>query len=232
MGIKYSHCVLIKTEWAISTYQVNDQRQVDDCIKQVTYQAYFNEDECEAKCMCGLFEMRGILCRHILAIFSAKDVRLLPSKYIMDRWRKDIISRYAFIRSNYDDLNNKPATGRYSTLIKICYEVAKNAAESKDNFMDMTQKLQSMNLVYTKSKSQSALANTCIEGIDIEIGSLKKVLNLHVVRGKGKPPSKRMIPTIEKVGRKSQTKNKQSKTSGKRKRKNVFNVFMSLAFYA
>ncbi|XP_042983189.1 protein FAR-RED IMPAIRED RESPONSE 1-like [Carya illinoinensis] len=67
MGIIYSHCVLIKTEGAITTYQVNDQRQVEDCIKRSTLQAYFNEDECEAKCMCGLFEMRGIICRHILA---------------------------------------------------------------------------------------------------------------------------------------------------------------------
>ncbi|XP_042960040.1 protein FAR-RED IMPAIRED RESPONSE 1-like [Carya illinoinensis] len=160
MGIIYSHCVLIKTEGVITTYQVNDQRQVEDCIKRSTLLAYFNEDECEAKCMCGLFEMRGIICRHILAIFVARDVRVLPEKYIMDRWRKDIKRRYALIRSSYDDLSGKPAASRYSSLIKICYEVATNAAESEDKTLDMTRKLQAVNLIFTKSKSQATIANT------------------------------------------------------------------------
>ncbi|XP_042969099.1 protein FAR-RED IMPAIRED RESPONSE 1-like [Carya illinoinensis] len=99
MGIIYSHCVIIKTEGAITTYQVNDQREVEDGIKKSTLQAYFNEEECEAECMCGLFEMRGIICRHILSIFAARDVQELPEKYIMERWKKDIKHRYALIRA-------------------------------------------------------------------------------------------------------------------------------------
>ncbi|KAG2693966.1 hypothetical protein I3760_08G119400 [Carya illinoinensis] len=103
MGIIYSHCVIIKTEGAITTYQVNDSREVEDGIKKSTVHAYFNEEECEAKCMCGLFEMRGIICRHMLSIFATKDVQVLPEKYIMERWRKDIKRRYVLIRSSYDD---------------------------------------------------------------------------------------------------------------------------------
>ncbi|XP_042983323.1 protein FAR-RED IMPAIRED RESPONSE 1-like [Carya illinoinensis] len=162
MGIIYSHCVIIKTEGAIITYQVNDQREVEDGIKKSTLQAYFNKDECETKCMCGLFEMRGIICRHILSILAARDVQVLPEKYIMERWRKDIKRRYALIRNSYDDLSGKPAATWYS-----------------------------------------------------ETGSSNKVLSHRVVRGKGRPPSKRKQPTIEKL----QTKNK--KASGKRQRLNA-----------
>ncbi|KAF5477038.1 hypothetical protein F2P56_003717 [Juglans regia] len=221
MGIIYSHCILIKTEGAISTYQVNDQLQVEDSIKRVTYQAYFNEDECEAKCMCGLFEMRDILCRHILAIFSVKDVRSVPWKYIMDRWRKDIKRRYALIRSSYDDLSGNPAAGRYSNLIKLCYEVATNAAEDEDDSMDMVQKLQAMNLLYSKTKAQPALPKESTLVNEVEVRSSKKVLSPRVVRGKGRPPSKRLTPAIEKVTKKSQAKNKQSETGAKRRRKNA-----------
>ncbi|KAF5480245.1 hypothetical protein F2P56_001008 [Juglans regia] len=138
MEIIYSHCVVIKTEGAITTYQVNDQRVVEDGIKKSTLQAYFNEDECEAKCMCGLFEMREIICRHILSIFAARDVQVLPEKYIMERWWKDIKRRYALIRSSYDDLSGKPAASRYSGLIKLCFQVATYACESEDNSLDMT----------------------------------------------------------------------------------------------
>ncbi|XP_041025389.1 protein FAR1-RELATED SEQUENCE 9-like [Juglans microcarpa x Juglans regia] len=193
MGIIYSHCVVIKTEGAITTYQVNDQRVVEDDIKKSTLQAYFNEDECKAKCMCGLFEMRGIICRHILSIFAARDVQVLPE--------------------NYDDLSGKPAASRYSGLIKLCYQVATNACENEDNSLDMTQKLKAMNDIYTKSKPQATVASTHAS-IDAETGSSKKVLSPRVVRGKGRPPSKRRQPTIEKL----QTKNK--KAGGKRQRKN------------
>ncbi|XP_042950256.1 protein FAR-RED IMPAIRED RESPONSE 1-like [Carya illinoinensis] len=160
MRIIYSHCVIIKIEGAITTYQVNDQREVEDDIKKLTLQAYFNEDECEAKCMCGLFEMRGIICKYILSIFAARDVQELPEKYIMERWRNDIKRRYALIRSSDDDLSGKPAASRYSGLIKLCYKIATNACESEDNSLDITQKLKTMNSIYTKSKPQATVAST------------------------------------------------------------------------
>ncbi|XP_042947868.1 protein FAR1-RELATED SEQUENCE 9-like [Carya illinoinensis] len=216
MGIIYSHCVIIKTGGAITTYQVNDSREVEDGIKKSTVQAYFNEEECEAKCMCGLFEMRGIICRHMLSIFAARDVQVLPEKYIMERWRKDIKRRYVLIRSSYDDLSGKPAAIRYFGLIKICYEVATNACESEENSLDMTEKLTAMNSIYSKTKSQATVASTHISA-DAEIGSSRKVLSPRVVRGKGRPPSKRKQPTIEKL----QAKNK---ASGKRQRKNAISL--------
>lgn len=61
MGMIYCHRILMKTEGAILTFAVNDQLQFEGSIKRVTYMAYFNQDECEAYCVCGLFQMRGIL---------------------------------------------------------------------------------------------------------------------------------------------------------------------------
>ncbi|XP_042983210.1 protein FAR1-RELATED SEQUENCE 5-like [Carya illinoinensis] len=182
------------------SFNFNDQKEVENGIKKSTLQAYFNEEECEAKCMCGLFEMRGIIYRHILSIFAARDVQELPEKYIME--------------SSYDDLSGKPAASRYSGLIKLCYEVATNACESEDNSLDMTDKLKAMNSIYNKSKPQATVASTHTS-IYAETGSSKKVLSPHVVRGKGRPPSKRRQPTIEKL----QTKNK--KAGSKRQRKSA-----------
>jgi hypothetical protein len=42
-----------------------------------------------AKCGCQLFEFLGILCRHILVIFQAKNVIQIPSHFILHRWTKD-----------------------------------------------------------------------------------------------------------------------------------------------
>lgn len=40
-------------------------------------------------CACHLFEFKGILCQHILAIFQKKYVHKIPSKYILPRWTKE-----------------------------------------------------------------------------------------------------------------------------------------------
>ncbi|KAF5463153.1 hypothetical protein F2P56_019089 [Juglans regia] len=151
MGMIYCNSHLYKTEGAISMYQVSDQVH-DDFIKPVTFSVYFNEDECEAKCICGLFEMRGILCRHILTVFSAKNVQSLPLKYIVDRWRKDLKRRYTFLQNSYDDLSGKPDAHRYSCLLKRCYEVLTIALSSDDHFVDMMRQLDVMDEKYSMAK--------------------------------------------------------------------------------
>ncbi|WVZ60298.1 hypothetical protein U9M48_010343, partial [Paspalum notatum var. saurae] len=42
-----------------------------------------------AQCSCCKFENSGILCRHILRLFLALDVRAIPEIYILKRWTKE-----------------------------------------------------------------------------------------------------------------------------------------------
>ncbi|XP_041026885.1 protein FAR-RED IMPAIRED RESPONSE 1-like [Juglans microcarpa x Juglans regia] len=118
-GMIYCHCRFEKMDGVIATYLVDDQVKAKDFIKEVMYPLYFKETECEAKCLCGLFEMRGIICRHILAIFSAKKVRELPEKYILDWWRKDIKRKYTISLSSYDVADQRPKTVRYKRILKL-----------------------------------------------------------------------------------------------------------------
>ncbi|XP_062147753.1 uncharacterized protein LOC133856714 [Alnus glutinosa] len=74
-----------------------------------TFVWLFNDDECDVKCTCRLFEFRGIMCRHALIVLTLiKSVEELPSKYILDRWRKDLKRKYTFVKSSYDDLSGNP----------------------------------------------------------------------------------------------------------------------------
>lgn len=47
-----------------------------------------NVDEQVACCSCKMFEFEGILCRHVLAVFKATNVFILPQKYILKRWTR------------------------------------------------------------------------------------------------------------------------------------------------
>ncbi|XP_042958009.1 protein FAR1-RELATED SEQUENCE 5-like [Carya illinoinensis] len=88
---------LHSSDGVTSTYVLEDEVRIKEFTKQVTYSVDFNVDDCNAKCSCGLFQMRGILCRHILAVFKTMGIKLLPDQYILDRWRKDIKRRYTSI---------------------------------------------------------------------------------------------------------------------------------------
>ncbi|XP_042974615.1 uncharacterized protein LOC122306247 [Carya illinoinensis] len=158
----------------IATYSVDDEVKAEDFIKEVTYTVLFNEAECEAKCLCGLFEMQGIICRHILAIFLARK---------------------------------RLETVRYKRLLKICYEVITNACTEDGHTEDMVSKLYAMNEVYCTSKPHNIDSSVGVSTVNAATeGSSKKMLSPHVVRGKGRPPCKRRMSTMEEQIRKKKTK--------------------------
>ncbi|KAF5756200.1 putative Zinc finger, SWIM-type, MULE transposase domain, FHY3/FAR1 family [Helianthus annuus] len=49
----------------------------------------FNPLEMKAVCSCHMFESSGIICRHALSVFRAKNVLTLPSEYVLKRWSRD-----------------------------------------------------------------------------------------------------------------------------------------------
>ncbi|XP_035549763.1 protein FAR1-RELATED SEQUENCE 5-like [Juglans regia] len=84
---------LLTSDGVMKSYLLEDEVRIEEFTKPVTFLVDFNEEDCSAKCSCGLFQMRGILCRHILAVFKCNGIKSLPDRYILDRWRKDIKRR-------------------------------------------------------------------------------------------------------------------------------------------
>ncbi|XP_047308640.1 protein FAR1-RELATED SEQUENCE 9 [Impatiens glandulifera] len=52
-------------------------------------QVRFDSFEMQANCSCQMFEFSGIICRHILTIFRAKNVLTFPSAYLLKRWTRN-----------------------------------------------------------------------------------------------------------------------------------------------
>ncbi|KAK9740931.1 hypothetical protein RND81_03G072000 [Saponaria officinalis] len=57
----------------------------------------------EYKCGCKLFEFKGIVCRHIIKCLDVLGVKVIPDKYILARWRMDLVRGYENIRVGYYD---------------------------------------------------------------------------------------------------------------------------------
>ncbi|KAG6707819.1 hypothetical protein I3842_06G051300 [Carya illinoinensis] len=213
---------LLKKDGAVKTYLVEDEVHVEDFTKLVTYSVDFCDVDTATKCSCGLFQIRGILCRYILAVFKCNGIKVLPNQYFLDRWRKDIKRRYTLIDSNYDTGVQRADANRYSTLLNICYKMITHAAGSKKHTEDATQKLHAMIELY--SENQEPPSRTCTGSNVISTlpknptcADSQKVLNPLVVRGKGRPPSLRRASTMEKEVRKVKAKAKKALVKGKRK---------------
>ncbi|XP_059461771.1 protein FAR1-RELATED SEQUENCE 5-like [Corylus avellana] len=114
------HCnnSLLKSEGAISTYQVVETCQShENHMTDKTFIVFFNEDEFEVKCTCAKFEFRGIICKHSISVLVTKKVTMLPPRYILDRWRKDIKRKYTLIKSSNDVFVSSSGAQRYDKML-------------------------------------------------------------------------------------------------------------------
>ncbi|XP_018852838.2 protein FAR-RED IMPAIRED RESPONSE 1-like [Juglans regia] len=80
-GMISCNCIPGTIEGCISTFNVLDEISTDDHVKTVQYVVYYNEEECDIKCTCALFEMRGIICRHVFKVCQMKKIHMLPERY-------------------------------------------------------------------------------------------------------------------------------------------------------
>ncbi|XP_059460602.1 protein FAR1-RELATED SEQUENCE 5-like isoform X2 [Corylus avellana] len=134
--VLYCSGSLLKSEGGISTYQVTERVEINDAYtKKVCFNVYYNEPSCEVSCSCCWFQSRGILCRHAISVLTTLDVTVLPEKYFLNRWRKDLKRKYKFIKSSHDPLSGNPSAERYFDLCKDMFVLASIGATTVDNYM-------------------------------------------------------------------------------------------------
>ncbi|KQJ90913.1 hypothetical protein BRADI_4g34550v3 [Brachypodium distachyon] len=138
-GKIYCYPTQVNKEGSLFTFRVREDRKIffegeDGEIKDKRiiseFAVLFDQGECDVQCGCRLFEFRGILCSHILSVLALMEITEVPSRYILQRWRKDFKRKHTFIKCSYDDMLNTPLVQRYDNLCKRSREVAENGAES------------------------------------------------------------------------------------------------------
>lgn len=107
------------------------------------YIVEFSPSETTATCSCQMFEYSGILCRHILIVFSELGVNMLPSRYILKRWTRNakdegisgINQRVVKDEEKDDSQSNsqdcqQSLTWRYNSLCREAIKFAEDGATS------------------------------------------------------------------------------------------------------
>ncbi|CAO2823503.1 unnamed protein product [Amaranthus hypochondriacus] len=92
----------------------------------------FNSLETNASCSCQMFEFSGIVCRHVLAVYRAKNVLTLPSKYLLKRWSRNAKGGAILDeRSMQETVNSQqPLTTRYNNLRLQAIKFVEDGAKS------------------------------------------------------------------------------------------------------
>ncbi|KAJ4979315.1 hypothetical protein NE237_010095 [Protea cynaroides] len=111
----------IEGDGATSTYRV---AKFEDDHK--AYIVTLNVPEMRASCSCRMFEFSGILCRHVLTVFTVTNVLTLPSHYILKRWTRNAKSWAGSDERSGDLQGQETMTARYNNL---CREAIKYAEE-------------------------------------------------------------------------------------------------------
>lgn len=175
-----------------------DEISTDDHIKTLHFCVYYNEEEVEVKCTCALFQMRGILCRHALRVCQLKKINVLPDVYVLDRWRNDLNRTYTLLRSSYDDQWDRADARNYERVLKICSKLETKISSDNEKISAFLRVVDEFETKCEGSTLESAYEQTKAKA-NVVLDKGKKILNPNVVRGKGRPPSKRKVPPVEKL---------------------------------
>ncbi|XP_074267044.1 protein FAR1-RELATED SEQUENCE 7-like [Silene latifolia] len=104
----YSHKVLEEfqeeVKYSIDTCKIRgfseagslEVTTVRDANRDRNYQVTYCQDTFKATCSCRMLERKGIICRHVIWIYSSNGVKKIPELYVVNRWCKDEIRMKMF----------------------------------------------------------------------------------------------------------------------------------------
>lgn len=119
----------IEGDGAISTFRV---AKFEDDNK--AYIVTLNYSEMRANCSCQMFEYSGILCRHVLTVFTVTNVLTLPSAYILKRWTRNAKSGGGLDERNGDSHGQESLTLRYNSICREAIRYAEEGATATETY--------------------------------------------------------------------------------------------------
>lgn len=141
----------------------------------------FNVTEQIASCSCKMFEFEGILCRHVLAVFKAANVFILPQRYILKRWTrnaKDEAMLDALPSVETQGNSQKGKNLQYNILYQEAIKCAEEGLASDHIFKVALNALREarINIIGAKKNAMNApkldtMASTSSRGDDTSIAS-------------------------------------------------------------
>nr|KAJ0209844.1 hypothetical protein LSAT_V11C400183770 [Lactuca sativa] len=101
-------------------------------------------EEKEINCSCEHFKCIGVLCRHAFTIMMRCGVKEIPERYILKRWRKDVISRnyrFSSVQSDSGDCENVKLVNDSYYSFESCLDIVTDDKKRLTLFAEKQQML-------------------------------------------------------------------------------------------
>ncbi|XP_051206829.1 protein FAR1-RELATED SEQUENCE 6-like [Lolium perenne] len=219
----YCERKLIQKEGTIEMYEITEDVLIDaetGWRKDVVYHAYFNVEDFEVKCSCRHFEFRGIFCSHVLSVLTHKKIKEVPSRYILDRWTKNVKRKHNFIKCSYGGMEDTPVAKRFDMLCTSFHPVAEIGAMSDDSCNALIEELRTLKIKFSSNSSpdnNEEQLGTQEGALSNEKTTSKTILSPIAVRCAGRPPSLRKESNIDKLIREAKARKKKAEQMEKKK---------------
>ena len=170
----------------------------DDTVSGRFFEVRFSSSECLVGCVCRMFKFRGILCRHALFVLFQESVTVLPDRYILDRWRKDIKRKHTYVSTCTDDVQHNPVLEMYEKLHRLAVGMLEIWAESVENFNILEKLLIDLKDNFSRScDKQSSSQRKNSVGAAPDVVRTEIVGSPMVVKRKGRSRMKRLKSSME-----------------------------------
>ncbi|XP_021731255.1 protein FAR1-RELATED SEQUENCE 1-like [Chenopodium quinoa] len=110
------------------------------------YRVCYDSNTYEASCECKHFQFHGIICRHMIYVYDHCGVSIVPEKYILRRWRKDIQSKHTRVKVAYHDPLKTDEARQYHKLMGMYEPIYSKASACKEGVEAVAELLQLMDL--------------------------------------------------------------------------------------
>lgn len=185
----YTRKVFMKFQQELVETLANPATKIDDAGAITTYHVAkfgeehkahtvrFNTFELTANCSCLMFEFSGIICRHVLSVFRAKNVLTLPSQYILKRWTRNAkTGGGGTIEENPLELpsnSQESLTMRHNSLRQEAIKFVEEGAKSIHSYnvamnalKEAAKKVSAAKKKNTDKTQVTNMVNGCNQGVD------------------------------------------------------------------
>ncbi|KAK9740303.1 hypothetical protein RND81_03G025400 [Saponaria officinalis] len=121
----------------VTTIEDSDNRIL---VRKKKFSVQYNALTSDVRCICKLFERRGLICRHNCWVFSNKLMKTIPEKYILQRWSKNALrgpiydlNRNVIENYNLADESQLEMSNVWSDFYYVISMVAKKEADVLKN---------------------------------------------------------------------------------------------------
>ncbi|XP_057504766.1 protein FAR1-RELATED SEQUENCE 6-like [Actinidia eriantha] len=210
-----------KVDYVRSKYEVEEDIIFGEFKRKrrVSFIVDFNGETNEANCSCRLFEFKGMVCQHQLAVFHRRRVERLPEKYVLRRWRKDVKRVHTKIRINYDNSSSTIEARRHDNMCNLFNEVADLAEDSEEKYEIVIGRIRELKIELLQSSvvcgsnllSDTPNASASLGDVAIPSKESRNILDPKAVTRKGRPPTTRKQGIVEKMCKNKRDPQKKTK---------------------